>query len=68
MPDGYRHLDIGEKIQVGDEYNNGTDWMLVPDFLVGSKVQEKSSQWRRTISITDSNATKKKWFLFLFGK
>jgi hypothetical protein len=68
MSNIYRHLDVGEKILEGDEYHNGMDWMQVPDFLVGSRVQDKSSLWRRTVIATGSSIAKKKWFSFLFSK
>jgi len=51
----YRQLELGEILQSGDEYHNGTTWKSVPAFMIGDKIKSKDTWGRLTSTVTKAN-------------
>lgn len=65
IPERYILLKTGEILQANDEYlsDNNQPWKLVPPVLLGSKVQEGSTKYRRPNTLISNNPEKKRrWF------
>ena len=66
----YEELQIGDTIIKNDEYNLGTDWHEVPDFIIGDTIARSArTEWRRRIikrpqAPKETYVEKKKWFEF----
>lgn len=55
----YIELKSGEKLIDGDEYNCNERWTTIPSCLIGDKIPDASTKWRRPIKQV---AAKKNWY------
>lgn len=58
----YMPLKSGNRIEKNDEYSTENNvWREVPKFMIGDKIPDSSTQWRRPITKVKKVANKKKW-------
>ena len=62
----YMTLKSGNRIEKNDEYSTENNvWREVPKFMIGDKIPDSSTQWRRPIAkkvaSNNDNTKKKKW-------
>ena len=59
----YIKLNSGDKLIRGDEYSGNGTWREIPPCLVGDKIPNSTTQWRRRADLMEKeNSKKKKWF------
>jgi hypothetical protein len=63
MDISYIMLEVGEKLQKGDEYSTVKGvWRLIPTFMVGNIIPASTdTKWRRT-NMGNSLNSKKHWW------